>query len=94
MATITNEYGTAIGYFVPNPNFIKRGEYKRTALDDEKDKADMLLQAIDGNYYTLKLNRPIEVKGRGVERYSEKLIAVTERVYKQLCKQYNVMCDF
>lgn len=93
MKTI-NEYGTAIGYFVPNPNYIKRGEYKRTALDDAKDKAEMLLQSIDGNYYTLRLNRPIEIKGRGVKRYGNNIIAVTERVYKQLQAQYNIACDF
>lgn len=39
--TTTNEYGTATGYLVPNDNFIKRGEYKRTTLDDEKAKADI-----------------------------------------------------
>ena len=88
---ITREYGTAIGYLVPNPNFIKRGEYKRTALDDAKDKADMLLQSVDGNYYTLHLNRPIEIKGRGVKRYSNGAIAVTERVYNKLNEQYNIM---
>ncbi len=90
----TNAYKPAIGYLVPNPNFISKGEYKPTELDKQKKRADMLLQSIDGNYYTLKLNRPIEVKGRGVKNYSNNVIAVTERLYNQLRQRYNVVCDF
>lgn len=90
----TNAYGTAIGYLAPNTNFTTKGEYKATELDSQKKRADMLLQSIDGNYYTLKLNRPIEVKGRGVKNYGNNVIAVTERIYNQLQQQYRVMCDF
>ncbi|MCM1216533.1 MAG: hypothetical protein NC209_03975 [Alistipes sp.] len=90
----TNEYGTAIGYMVSKPNFIPKGEYKPAELDEQKKRADMLLQSIDGSYYTLKLNRPIEIKGRGVKKYGNNIIAVTERIYNQLQQQYRVMCDF
>lgn len=70
--TTTNEYGTATGYFVPNDNFIKRGEYKRTTLDDEKAKADILVTAIDSHYEISIILSGVEgaVKGRftfGVE---------------------------
>ncbi|TGY80954.1 hypothetical protein [Lepagella muris] len=94
--TTTNEYGTATGYFVPNDNFIKRGEYKRTTLDDEKAKADILVTAIDSHYEIRVQKSSIKLSGRGVKRskWIGNIYYVTERVYKQLCKEYNVMCDF
>lgn len=96
MATTTNEYGTATGYIVPKPNFIKRGEYKRTTLDDEKAKADILVTAIDSHYEIRVQKSSIKLSGRGVKRskWIGNIYYVTERVYKQLCKEYNVMCDF
>lgn len=84
----------AVGYHIPNPNFIPVGDYKETDLDRQKKQADILLTSIDGNYYTLCLQKPIEVKGRGVRRYSETVVAVTESVYTKLKAKYNVMCDF
>ncbi|ROS92336.1 hypothetical protein EEL36_08920 [Muribaculaceae bacterium Isolate-043 (Harlan)] len=99
--TTTNEYGTATGYFVPNDNFIKRGEYKRTTLDDEKAKADILVTAIDSHYEIRVQKSSIKLSGRGVwkrrvkrSKWIGNIYYVTERVYKQLCKEYNVMCDF
>lgn len=94
--TTTNEYGTAIGYLVPNDNFIKRGEYKRTTLDDEKAKADILVTAIDSHYEIRVQKSSIKLSGRGIKRseWIGNIYYVTERVYKQLCKEYNVMCDF
>lgn len=96
MATTTNEYGTATGYIVPNPNFIKRGEYKRTTLDDAKDNADILVKAIDSHYTIVVKNPTITLSGRGVKRseWIGNIYYVTERIYNQLCKKYNVMCDF
>ena len=94
--TTTNEYGTATGYLVPNDNFIKRGEYKRTTLDDEKAKADILVTAIDSHYEIRVQKSSIKLSGRGVKRskWIGNIYYVTERAYKQLCKEYNVMCDF
>lgn len=96
MATTSNEYGTAIGYFVPDHNFIKRGEYKRTTLDDEKDKADILVKAIDDRYTIEVKNPTITLSGRGVKRseWIGNLYYVTERIYNQLREKYNVICDF
>lgn len=89
-----NEQGQVIvkGYFVNKP-FIKKGEYKETELDTRKKNADMLLQAIDDKY-TLWLNKPVEVKGRGVKRYGERIIVVTEKVYEKLKATYKIECDF
>lgn len=94
--TTTNEYGTATGYLVPNDNFIKCGEYKRTTLDDEKAKADILVTAIDSHYEIRVQKSSIKLSGRGVKRskWIGNVYYVTERIYKQLCKEYNVMCDF
>lgn len=83
-------------YFVNDPDkpFIPKGEYKETELDHQKKQADILLTSIDGNYYTLCLQKPLEIKGRGVRRYSDSVVAVTESVYNKLEAKYNIMCDF
>lgn len=70
-----------------------RGDYKPTTLDYEKKNADMLLQSIDGNYYTLWLNKEIEVKGRGVERHG-RIVVVSEKMYYILTKTYSILTDF
>lgn len=83
----------AIGYFtkIAQP----KGEYKETTLDAQKKQADALLTSIDGDYYSLALNRPIDIKpGRGIKIYSDINIAVTESVYKKLASKYNIMTDF
>ena len=50
---------------------IKKGEYKETSLDVQKKQADMLVVAIDDKY-TLWLNKPITVKGRGIKEVDKK----------------------
>lgn len=86
----------AIGYFTQEDKFIKRSEYKPTSLDEEKAKADILVTAIDSHYEIEIKNPSIKLSGRGVKRseWIGNIYYVTERIYKQLCKQYNVMCDF
>lgn len=73
-----------------------RGEYKPTTLDEQKAKADILVTAIDSHYEIVVKNPSIKLNGRGIKRstYIGNIFYVTERVYKQLCKEYNVMCDF
>lgn len=78
-------------YFIEDA--IPRGEYKPTTLDEEKKNADMLLQSINGNYYSLWLNKDIEVKGRGVEHYG-RIIVVTEKIYYKLTEKYTILTDF
>lgn len=53
----------------------------------------MLLTAIDDKYSLTVLNG-VELKGRGVKKYSNGTYAVTERVYEQLNSRYNIICDF
>lgn len=72
-----------------------RGEYKETSLDAQKKQADALLTSIDGNWYSLSLNKNIDIKAsRSVRVYSETNIAVTEKMYDKLASQYNIMTDF
>lgn len=91
-----NEYGTAIGYFVDEDKFIKKGEYKPTEVDKRKQKADILLRACCGGYTEIWLNNPnVTIPGkRGVKKYSERAYAVTDAVLDKLEKQYTIECDF
>lgn len=92
----TNEaYGIQVkAYFKDEDKFIACGQYRETELDKQKREADILLTSIDGGYYTLFLKKHIEIKGRGVKRHSENVVFVTERIYEELQKRYNIMCDF
>ena len=71
---------------------IKKGEYKETSLDVQKKQADMLVVASDDKY-TLWLNRPITVKGRGIKKVNEKTIVVTDNAFDKLKTQYSIMFD-
>lgn len=73
---------------------IKRGAYNATAHDNEKAQADFLLQAIDGKYYTIFLNREIELP-KGAQRYNAKQACITgKREFEKFAKNYNWECDF
>lgn len=82
----------ALGYFTTSK--VTKAAYKATELDIAKQSADILLQAIDGNYYTLWLNKEVELKGRGVKERNGKLVVVTENFYYKLTEKYNVLTDF
>ncbi|TGY35511.1 hypothetical protein [Bacteroides caecimuris] len=71
---------------------IKKGEYKETSLDVQKKQADILVVAIDDKY-TLWLNKPITVKGRGIKKVNEKTIVVTDNAFDKLKTQYSIMFD-
>lgn len=83
-----------ISYMVHRPDFIEKGEYRCTAVDDQKDAADMLIEAIDGSYYTINpKGKTIEGK-RGVKRYSNGFYAVTESVLRRLETRYTFATNF
>ena len=48
---------TARGYFLDNRDFIKKGEYKPTSLDERKKNADFLITAVYGERYEIHSNR-------------------------------------
>mgnify|MGYP006985860861 FL=1 len=71
---------------------IKKGEYKETSLDVQKKQADILVVAIDDKY-TLWLNKPVTIKGRGIKKVNEKTIVVTDNAFDKLKTQYSIMFD-
>lgn len=81
----------AIGFFTKSE--IIKGQYNPTDLDTQKKHADILLLAVDDKYSIQVLNG-VELKGRGIKKYSNNTYAVTEKVYTKLAQRYNIMCDF
>lgn len=92
-SAFANKYGVS-SYIVPSPYPVERGEYKDTALDRQKKAADILVESIDGNWYTIRLNREIEIKSKRIRKYDNGCIAVPESMYYKLKDKYNVMCNF
>ena len=92
-SAFANKYGVS-SYIVPSPYPVERGEYKDTALDRQKKAADILVESIDGNWYTIRLNREIEIKSKRIRKYDNGCIAVPESMYYKLKDKYNEMCNF
>ena len=92
-SAFADKYGV-FSYMVPNPYPVERGEYKETALDRQKKAADILVESIEGNWYTIRLNREIEIKSKRIRKYDNGCIAVPESMYYKLKDKYNVMCNF
>lgn len=89
----------AIGYMVENPNFIQKGEYKRTELDDYKESVDFLITSCGKRYEIifngptfLKTNRSIESIGQGI--YENRSYLVTEKALDSLKEKYTWATDF
>jgi hypothetical protein len=92
MKTITINGMTAIGYFTTPP--VTRKPYPRTEIDDRKDKADFLIQAVDGSRYTIYARAFTLPESRGVKRYQNGCYAVTDRVLDVLKAKYTHEYDF
>jgi len=73
---------------------IKRGEYKDTTLDQQKKNVDFLLQSIDGKYYTIWMNKKIELP-KGTEIYSEKTACIVgKRSFEAFAAKHSWATDF
>lgn len=87
----------AEGYLVPNSNFIPKGEYKETALDEYKRSVDFLITSCRDRYEII-FNKPVTLKGtRSIKRIGSNeryLYLVTEKALESLKKQYTYACDF
>lgn len=72
------------------------GEYKPTALDLIKAKADITIEHCNGGTYTINiLNTAIVIAGRGVkEDYGNGSYEVTAAMLKKLQKDYDVVPNF
>lgn len=84
------EYKVEAYFTTPKPEPF---HYNATELDAQKKQADILVTAIDDKY-TLWMNKPIEIKGRGVQVVSKNVVVVTESVYNKIKAKYKVMSDF
>ena len=86
---------TAIGYMVENPNFIKKGEYKRTELDDYKDSVDFLITFCGDTRYEIVFNKPVEIKAsRSIKSEGCNRYYVTEKALDSLKAKYTWATDF
>ena len=84
----------AIGYMVENPNFIKKGDYKRTELDDYKDSVDFLITSC-GKRYEIIFNHATALKtSRSIESISERAYLVTEKALDGLKERFTWATDF
>lgn len=90
----SNSVLIAEGYLVPNPNFIPKGEYKETELDEYKRSVDFLITSC-GSRYEIIFNKPVILKEtRSIKRISATGYLVTEKALEGLKKQYTCACDF
>lgn len=64
----------------------------RTALDDRKEAADILLTAADGRGYSI--SSKTELRGRGIKSYNNGNYYVTDAALATLRREYVVECDF
>ncbi len=85
-------------YFVPNPNYIPKGTYKPTALDEEKACADFLITDCGGRRTEVRFNHDVVLsgmKGR-VERCESnpRIYYVTDRQLDYLKSKFTYACDF
>lgn len=84
-------------HFTHEDEFIRKGQYKPTTLDERKAQADFLITAIDGSRTTVEFNIPVELRaGRGVEqcRSNPRVYYVTDRELEKLKSRYSYECDF
>lgn len=83
----------AKGYFVETP-FIKKGEYKETALDEYKRNVDFLITSCHKRYEII-FKKPTTLKEtRSIKKVSNNAYLVTEKALETLKEQYTWACDF
>ena len=99
MKTFTTNGIKVTSYMVENPNFIKKGEYKRTELDDYKDSVDFLITSC-GKRYEIIFNRPKILKTNrsiesiGQDAYTNRAYLVTEKALDSLKEKFTWATDF
>lgn len=70
------------------------GEYKPTALDDAKDRADIRILCANGGSFTVSSR--VSLSGRGIKQpySSPDKYEVTDAALNRLRKTHDVRCDF
>lgn len=82
-------------YMVENPNFIKKGEYKRTLVDDYKESVDFLITFCGDSRYEIVFNHPVEIKAnRSIKSEGNNRYYVTEKVLDSLKEKFTWATDF
>lgn len=85
----------ANGYMVENPNFIKKGEYKHTELDNHKASVDFLITFCGDTRYEIVFNNPVEIKAsRSIKSEGCNRYCVTEKALDSLKAKYTWATDF
>lgn len=87
-ATMTHEGG----------NSHLKGEYKETSIDNQKEKAEILINDIDGTC-TISCKPHVKVQGAGVKKKydtfgDDNVYEVTKKKLELLEKEYVTMCNF
>ena len=68
------------------------GEYTRTALDDRKDAADVLIVGISGN--RRELRSKVALRGLGIQHIRNDFYLATESAINRIRAKHSVECDF
>ena len=83
----------AEGYFTKK-EIIKKGEYKKTSLDTEKQKVDFLI-TFCGKRYEVIFNHDVEIQESfSIRKDAERRYLVTEKGLEYLKGKYTYACDF
>lgn len=88
---------TVEAHLVPDPDFIPRGEYKPTELDERKANADFLITGFFGSRTEIRFNRAVDPNDfTEKERCASnpRIFYVTDRKLQKLKERYSYECDF
>ena len=67
----------------------------KTIIDERKENADILIEYANGGSSTIKNQKNVKIKGRGIkEIYDNGFIEVTRNLLDKLSKIYKVECNF
>ena len=95
MKTFTTNGIKVTAYMVENPNFIQKGEYKRTELDNHKESVDFLITFCGDSRYEIVFNHPVELKpSRSINSEGNNRYYVTEKALDNLKEKFTWATDF
>ncbi len=94
MTTRTSNGFKVTAYLVENPNFIQKGEYRRTELDDYKDSVDFLITSCGKRYEIIFNHATVLRTSRSIERISKRAYLVTEKALDSLKERFTWATDF
>ena len=67
----------------------------KTAIDTQKEKAQMLIEYANGGSFTIKFNSPTLIQGIGIRtKYNDTTYEVTTKKIEQLKEQFTWTTNF